>query len=864
MIRFKKAKIDSQANFIKRLLHLTKSKNFAFSTTDFLFENSLSLKIFFLIFFSNLIFSQTYQRDLSKDSWQFSQEGKTEFLSAKIPGNIYTDLFNNKKISEPFYEDNEKQLQWIENENWLYKTQFHLSEKEFSHRNIELIFEGLDTFAKVFLNGKEILNAENMFRTWKVDAKNFLKVGENILEVQFFSAVKKGQEEAKKLPYTLPEKERIFVRKAQYQFGWDFAPRFSGVGIWKPIYLKFRNEAEILNVKHSQKIEKNSAIVNFSVDILAEDAGNYLLKINKKSQKVLLKKGLNKFEFPYEIKNPKLWWSNGLGKPNLYDFNIFLSKNEIPHNARNDIIDSKNLKIGIRTIELVQEKDKVGSSFYFKINGKPVYIKGANMVPPNAFPSDITKSDYENLVKEAQFANMNMLRIWGGGIYPDENFYNFCDENGILVWQDFMFACAMYPGDENFLKNVKHEVSDQVNRLQNHASLALWCGNNENDEGWKNWGWQKQFGYSQQDSTKIWTDYVKLFREVIPKTLDSVSAQKPIYWQSSPKNGWGRKIAYEEGDVHYWGVWWGQEPFEKYEEKVGRFVSEYGFQGIPNVETLRKISGNLSFEDSGIRNHQKHATGYETIRKQMELYYKNPENFEDFAYVSQLLQARGMQTAIEAHRRAKPYNMGTLFWQLNDSWQGTTWSSIDFYGNRKATFYQSKRSFEDVLISVKETETSYQIYLVNDKNIDFKGGLNLDIIDFKGKNLWNASGIEFIKANSSEMISELFKKDLQNFDVKNSVLKISFISNKADVEKHFYFSKPKDLVLEKPNIKIKKISDKIVEISTDVLAKEVYLQSENSVNFNDNFFDLLPHEKKIIYSKNPIGTLKIKTIFDVQ
>lgn len=816
-----------------------------------------SILLFIHIFFSNFIFSQTYQRDLSKENWQFSQEGKSEFLSAKIPGNIYTDLFNNKKIPEPFFADNEKQLQWIENENWVYKSDFQINKEEIIHKNIELVFEGLDTFAKVFLNDKEVLNANNMFRTWKIDAKKYLKIGKNSIEIKFFSAVKKGQEEAQKLPYTLPEKERVFVRKSQFQFGWDFAPRFAGVGIWKPIYLKFRNEAEILNVKHSQEIKKDWAKINFFLHIFAENGGKFEVKINDKIQEYSLKKGLNSIKLPYEIQNPKLWWSNGLGEPNLYNFTVSLIQNKKE-------IQTKNLKIGLRTIELIQEKDKIGSSFYFKLNGKPVYIKGANLVPPNAFPSEITKSDYEKLVKEAKFANMNVLRIWGGGIYPDENFYNFCDENGILVWQDFMFACAMYPGDSHFLENVKQEVVDQVNLLQNHASLAIWCGNNEIDEGWKNWGWQKQFNYSKQDSAKIWHDYVKLFREVIPKTIDSVSAQKPIYWQSSPKNGWGRKVAYEEGDVHYWGVWWGQEPFEKYEEKIGRFNSEYGFQSMPNVETMRKISQNLSFEDTGIINHQKHSLGFETIKKQMELYYKIPQNFEDFAYVSQLLQARGMKTAIEAHRREKPYNMGTLFWQLNDTWPSISWSAIDFFGNRKATFYQVKRSFEDILISIKEQNDSYEIYFINDKNVDFFGTQTIELIDFKGNVLWNLEAAGEIPKNSSLVHFKIPKNDFKNFDVSNCFLKINFENDNEKINNHFFLSKPKDLKLFKSNIKIKKIDDKTIEISTDVLAKDVFISAKN-INFSDNFFDLLPNQKIIITSEKNIDfdNIKIMTLNEI-
>lgn len=809
-----------------------------------------------LLLFSIFLNAQTFKRNLSLENWQFSQVGKNEFLSAKIPGNIYKDLLLNNKISDPFYSDNEKQLQWIENENWVYRTQFQISKKELDYSNIELVFEGIDTYSKVFLNGKEILNADNMFRVWKKEVKKNLKIGKNSLEIIFTSAVKQGKLEAKKLSYTLPEKERVFVRKAQYQFGWDFAPRFVGVGIWKPVNLEFWNDAKIELVKHTQNITNQSAKINFLVQINAQKSGTYFLKINDFGKIYSLKSGINTIFVPHEIKNPKLWWSNGLGEPHLYHFDISLAKNQ-------EYIDSKSIKIGLRTVEVIQEKDNMGSSFYFKLNGIPVYMKGANIVPPNAFPSEITKSDYEQLVKEAKFANMNMLRVWGGGIYPDNNFYNACDENGILVWQDFMFACSMYPGDSNFLNSVKNEVIDQVNNLQNHPSLAIWCGNNENDEGWHNWGWQKQLNYSKQDSTKIWNDYIKLFRKIIPKILDSVSAQKTIYWQSSPKNGWGRKLAYEEGDVHYWGVWWGLEPFEKYEEKVGRFVSEYGFQGLPNIETLQSVAKVMSFDDTGIKNHQKHAVGFETITKNMELYYKVPSKFEDFAYVSQLLQARGMKTAIEAHRRAKPYNMGTLFWQLNDPWPVISWSAIDFYGSRKAFWYQAKKSFQDILISFQKENNEYKIWLNNDIPKDIIGTLDLKLLSFEGKEIWKQSRTITLEKNSSKVYEKIVTSSFKNDDLVKCFLMATFspLASTDNISAHFFFIAPKNLGLTKPKIRVKKIDDKTIELTSDVLAKDVYLNNKNG-NLSDNYFDLLPNEKKYITSENPIEIKEIKTLFD--
>ena len=809
----------------------------------------------FLIFICYSVFGQTSCRNLSIENWTFSKQNETKKHKATIPGTIHTDLFQNRLISDPFFGTNEKQLQWIENENWEYETYFSLTKSELKNQNIDLEFEGLDTYATVFLNGKAVLEANNMFRKWIISAKSHLKMGTNHLKVVFHSAVQKGKEEAKKLPYTLPEKERVFVRKAQYQFGWDWGPRFVTAGIWKKVQLKFWNSAKIESVKYEQKVLNESvADLDFIFTIFAQKSGKYQIKLGVRLFYFDLKKGQNVVKVPITIQNPILWWSNGLGVPHQYVFPFVLVINQIE-------IDQKQLKIGLRTIELIQDKDQLGTGFYFKLNGKPVFMKGANVVPPDNFLPRVSDSTYFSLVDNAKKENMNMLRVWGGGVYFDDAFYEACDANGILVWQDFMFACSMYPGDEKFVQNVKQEVIDNVNRLQNHPSIAIWCGNNENDEGWYNWGWQKQFNYSKADSTQIWNDYKKVFHEMIPQTLDSLlSKEKNIYWSSSPSKGWGRKESLTQGDVHYWGVWWGKEPFEIYEKKVGRFMSEYGFQGMSNLETLKKVMNkeDLNFTSEAFKNHQKHPTGYETINEYMERDYVVPKDFEDYIYVSQLLQARGMKIAIEAHRRAKPYCMGTLCWQLNDCWPVTSWSSLDYYGNWKAFHYQAKRSFENLLLSVVEKNNGYEVFLVNDTFENYSGKLELELFSFDGKSLWKISKDIKVEDNSSTNFYELSKEDLKPFDLQQIVLKVAF----NDIKSNFFFAKPKNLKLQKPNIQIRTIDEVTIEVSTDVLAKDVFLSSENDTFFEDNYFDLLPNERRIIKLSKAVKGIKVKSLFD--
>ncbi|WP_068942434.1 beta-mannosidase [Chryseobacterium timonianum] len=817
--------------------------------------------LFAFLFIQNILFAQYSERSLSSENWQFKNSKDKNWLPAKIPGTVHLDLMNHKLIPDPFKDENEKKVQWVENEDWDYQANFDISFKEFDYDNIDLVFNGLDTFSEVYLNGKLLKKTDNMFRTWEIPVKEYLKQGTNLLQVKFKSAVNEGKELAKKVPFAMPESPRSFVRKAQYQFGWDWGPRLVTAGIWKDVKLEFWRNAKVNHIQVEQKLLTDSlAQVSFNMNIFAEEEGEYFtwFNLNRGMHKFHLNKGFNTIRLPYNIKNPKRWEPNGRGKPTVYATKISLYK------KGGRIIRDINVTYGLRDIELIQEKDEKGKSFYFKVNGNPLYIKGTNWIPADSFSPRITKEKYQKLIKAAKEANMNMIRIWGGGIYEDEEFYKACDENGILVWQDFMFAGSFYPADNEFLENVKEEVKDQVKRLQNHPSIALWCGNNEIDEAIVNWGYQKQFNYSKADSLQVWKDYKKLFHEVIPNTLkENLTSDKNKYWPSSPSIGWGHKESLTEGDSHYWGVWWGEQPFEMYNEKVGRFMSEYGFQGMPTLSTTKSMfSGvaDLDLQNLTIKAHEKHARGWEIINKYMERDYPIPTGFVKYNYVSQLLQAKGMQIAIEAHRRAKPYNMGTLYWQLNDCWPVVSWSSIDYLGNWKAFHYQAKRSFEPILISVAENSKAYEIYLINDVLKEIKADIKFELIDFAGKQLWKSNINKELKADVSEKILSINKADLVKFDVSKSVLKISSDSEDVKLEKLFFPVRPKDLKLSKPNITIKKISPTEIEISTDVLAKDVYLIGDT--HFSDNFFDLLPGASKRIILSKSLDKVEVMSLFD--
>lgn len=819
--------------------------------------------LFALIFIQTFINAQFSERNLSLEKWQFKNAKEQKWLSVSIPGTVHLDLMDHQLIPDPYKDENEKKVQWVENEDWDYQTVFKVSAKELENQNADLVFQGLDTFSEIYLNRKLLKKTDNMFRTWTILVKNDLKVGNNILKIKFKSSVNVGKDLAKKVPFTMPESPRSFVRKAQYQFGWDWGPRLVTAGIWKDVKLNFWNHAKLENVKIEQKnLTIQKAELNIHTEIFAKQNGKYSFLINNEIHNISLKQGLNKISIPYQILNPKLWQPNGWGEPNLYDLKISLKKDS-------KILSVKSERIGLRTIELVQEKDEKGKSFYFKVNGNPMYAKGTNWIPLDSFTPRITKEKYQKLIKDCKDANMNMIRVWGGGIYEDDEFYKTCDENGILVWQDFMFAGSFYPSDEYFLNSVKEEVKDQVNRLQNHPSIALWCGNNEIDEAIVNWGYQKQFKYSKEDSLQVWKDYKKVFHKVIPNTLkENLTSEKNMYWPTSPSIGWGHKESLSEGDSHYWGVWWGEFPFEIYNEKVPRFASEYGFQGMPSLEAVKSMfsaQADLSLENPVIKAHEKNTRGFHIINEYMKRDYVVPTDFVKYNYVSQLLQARGMQIAIEAHRRAKPYNMGTLYWQLNDCWPVISWSSIDYLGNWKALHYQVKRSFEQQVILTEEMDGFLNFYAVNDELKKFEDiKVEIQVVDFNGKILNDLTTVQNGKIlNGIVKIDHIEIKNLIKYSNKNEVflkLILKDINKKIIAENTHFFAKPKDLKLTKPNIKIKKISPTEIEISTDVLAKDVYLMGDT--HFSDNFFDLLPKTSKRIKLSKPLKKIESMSLWE--
>lgn len=817
--------------------------------------------------------------------WKFRQAGENEWMDATVPGTVHTDLMTNKKIDDPFYRLNEHDVQWIDKVDWEYQTTFIADKKMLARDRIVLDFKGLDTYADVFLNGEEILNADNMFREWMAEVKPFLKEGENELRVLLRSPITEGIKKYDAQGFVIPVSENdlaqlgeveggkrvsVYTRKAGYHFGWDWGPRLVTSGIWRPVFLKAWDEARIADIRYVQhQVTPQKALftASFEIDAQQSSAATISVEYDGKilaSQKITLQPGINTYPVDFEIDNPKLWWTNGLGEAHLY-----LLTGKLTVGKRSV---AANTKIGVRTLELVREKDEQGTSFYFKLNGVPVFMKGANYIPNDVFLPRVTAENYRKVVNTAKISNMNMLRVWGGGTYEDDLFYDLCDEAGILVWQDFMFACAMFPGDEAFLNNVRQEAIDNVKRLRNHPSIALWCGNNEILAAWYGWGWKKtEEAKSQENADKIWQAYVDIFHKTLPEVVNEYDPQRS-YWDSSPSSGMGIPADLVNGDEHYWGVWWGKEPFSTYATHIARFMSEYGFQSFPEIATVRKyaLPEDYNIFSEVMKSHQRSSIGNGTIEYYMLLDYNQPKDFESFLYVNHVVQAEGIKFGLEGHRRAMPYNMGSLYWQINDCWPVASWSSTDYYQKWKALQYYTVKGFAPLLVSPFKEGENVKVAVVNDKLEKINGRLVLKLVDFDGKVVWQKDSTIEIPANASTIFfADNRQKFLEGKDTRKLVLSAELLVNNETVSSNLLFFRPfKELQVPKPRVEFtleKTDGGFNLLVSTDKMAKNIYLQlGDEEGFFSDNYFDLLPGSQAKINLKTSVSEEKVKEVLTLR
>jgi beta-mannosidase len=781
-------------------------------------------------------------------------------MPAVVPGCVHTDLLRAGKIPDPFYGTNEKGLQWIEHTDWEYRSTFTADAPLLAHDRVELAFAGLDTYAEVFVNGASVLTADNMFRSWRVDVKARLRPGANAIVVRFRSPIAAVKPAYDKLGYTLPavndqakEMVSMFTRKAPYHYGWDWGPRFVTSGIWRPVTLEAWDVARLDDVQiYQRELTDARATLAITATVVATRAARATVTVTSAGTtlgriEAALVPGRNELRLGAIITNPERWWPNGLGGQRLYALDTALTVDGAARGVR-------TRRVGLRTLEVVNQRDADGKSFTIKVNGAPVFMKGANWIPSDSFNDRETPERTRFLLQSAVAANMNMLRVWGGGIYADDRFYDLADELGLLVWQDFMFACSMYPGDERFLENVRLEAVENVRRLRNHPSLALWAGNNEIEAAWQQWGWQSKFHLGKAAQQTIGRDYKRLFHELLPKV---VAEQDPgrFYERSSPsaneddvppnKLGWG--------DNHYWGVWHAEAPYTDYAAHISRFMSEYGFQSFPLLPSVARYAppAEWSIDSPTMLSHQRHPRGNALVRTYMDRDFRAPKDIGGFLYLSQVLQATVIKYGAEAHRRRMPYNMGSLYWQLDDCWPVASWSGIDYYGRWKALHYAARRFFAPVLVSPIEEKDEVRVYVVSDRRADAPARLITRVVDMEGRERWRQERDVTVKALTSAPAASVAKRELlKGLDPKQVVLVTELRSGSELLSRNLlYFAKTKDLALQPPALGLVVTphgDGATIQVTAHRLARAVWLSTPEGAGvdggFSDNFFDLLAGE----------------------
>lgn len=822
-----------------------------------------------LLFTAIMSFALSAQTVSLNEGWQFTQKNKDTWHEAEVPGSVQRDLIRHGVLPNPYYGTNENDVQWPEVEDWDFKKSFQVTAEQLKSDDAVIFFEGLDTHADVFLNGSRILQTQNMFVGHRVSVKNSLREGKNDLYIRFYSPIERMDPARITAGYEYPadndhsdQRLSVYNRKAPYHFGWDWGMRLVQMGIWKPISLTFYNDARIDDFYVKQnKITKEKAEIENQIEIYslkdtpATISVGYALKskeLQSSGKEIQLKKGKNVISLDMIVENPSLWMPTGWGEQHLYDFQVTLKMND-------RVVDEKNTRVGLRSVRLVQEPDEHGRTFYFEVNGLPIFAKGANYIPGEIMRTQQDEAYYNRLYDNFTDANMNFIRIWGGGTYEDNYFYELADEKGILIWQDFIFGCTPYPSDDAFLANVADEVEWNIKRLRNHASLAFWCGNNEVEEGLKFWGWDKKYPKEVMDA---WFEgYDKTFRKLIPELVDKFDGTRNYIHGSPYDSNWGNVDKFSSSDVHDWGLWHGRMPFEAMADRLPRFASEFGFQSFPEMKTIRTFAEEKDFDiDSEVMQiHQKSPIGNTLIKTYMDMYYHTPNNFEDFVYVGLIMQGNGMEEAVEANRRGRPYCMGALYWQINDDWPVVSWSSIDYYNNWKAQHYKMRNIFAPLALGVEFKNDKLSYYTMSDHLKDINNlQLNVQVIDFDGKVLKRFTEKVSAGANTSKVVKSFAASELVTDDQKHNTIVHAWLSDskgKVISTRDYFFYWPNKLNLPETTVnKSVKYADGkyTVTLSSKKLAKDVFIEIPVlGAKFTDNFFTLLPGQKKVIEITSP-------------
>ncbi len=790
------------------------------------------------------------QKQTLNGAWQFRQCGTSEWWPATVPGGVHTDLLALAKIPDPFVADHEVKVMWVAENDWEYRCAFTADANVLSEEHITLVCDGLDTIADVYLNGTYLGHAQNMFRRWEWNVKELLRDGENELQIVFGSPVRFIS--AKQAQLSLQGGGDIpggpHLRKAPCHWGWDWGPKLPPIGVWKDIRLEgYSVRFEDVHVR--QTLGLDGAII--SANIQAEVRGQAEVKASIsvtspsgerfESEELLLPfladGGLYYADLSIEIPDPQLWWPHGYGEQPLYEVDVTLNSDET-------ILERRSYNIGLRTIELCQDPDQWGREFTFYVNGVRLFAKGADWIPTDSLPTRITKPMLEGILKSAVDANMNMLRVWGGGYYPEDMFYDICDRYGILIWQDFMFACGIYPADADFFENVRVEAVENVRRLRHHAALALWCGNNEMEQGWCDWGWNKPTDPLNQ---RLKDGYDRMFHHMLPELLETEDLDHS-YWPSSasanrPFEGANDQV---QGDCHYWDVWHGRKPFTAYRTQYPRFMSEFGFQALPPLKTIATYAEPIDWNMTSyvMEHHQRSNSGNGLMIAQMTDTFRMPKDFPALVYLSLVLQAEGIRYGVEHWRRNRDRVSGTLIWQLNDCWPVASWASLDYFGRWKALHYAAKRFYAPLLLSVAEQGKTMDVHVTSDlvQPVDVLIRWRLETLD--GKRL--SSGEHNLRAMALAD-TRVGVYDLSPFVSFMNQRKVVFVAEMWQADQLLAqtitpFVSNKHLELRKPGLKVQahvEGQSLFMDVSARHLARFVELAIDGTdAVFSDNYFDI--------------------------
>ena len=768
-------------------------------------------------------------------NWTLRAKNNSSVIPAHVPGDNVSALLAARRILDPYRADNEKQLQWIGRQDWIYERTFRVTAAMLAKQSVLLNCDSLDTIATIFINNRRVTRSENMFVRLRVEVKKYLRAGQNTLRIEFASPEQAAIAEAKRLPYPIPygiapvqSPHRNLIRKVQCHAGWDWGICLMVSGINGAIYLGATSLGRIEYVATTQRHQREYVTVEVAAEVNSPAGGKSSLEAtlgnDRVTRPVTLKPGINVVRTTITIRNPKLWWPNGYGAQPLYDLTVHVAGDEV------------RKRIGLRKLEVQNVEDKRGLSMTFRVNGVDIYCKGANWIPCDALPQRQTRTALDDLLTSAQQANMNMLRVWGGGQYESDDFYDLCDEKGLLVWQDFMFACALYPATPKFLELVRQEARHQVKRLRDHACLALWCGNNENLGAL---GWYEE---SKKNRDRYLVNYDRLNDGVIGKTVDECDPTRK-FWSSSPCGG---RDDYSDcwhadgrGDMHYWSVWHEGKSFDAYYDVRPRFCSEFGYQSFPSLETIRRYAppDQLNVTAPIMEWHQRNPGGNSKITEMFSRYFRMPDGFANFVYLSQVQQALAIKTAVEYWRSLRPTCMGTLFWQLNDNWPVCSWASIGYGGKWKLLHYAAKKFYAPIIVSAfQRKDGQLEVWVTNDQLTPVRGTVVAEVRNFAGKLIRRYRLPARVAAGSAKLIKKWKVVDLAPQPEK-VFLQLTF---NGATNTHF-FTEYKRCDLAKSRIRAQVRQDYRVTLRTD---KPAFFVSLNATGirgeFDDNCVTLLP------------------------